>query len=78
MALYWLLAAVPATAVSKLPEMLGERPCPGAQQVSTPEYTDWLQGPALEQKIWVLHILQVAESQGRFSGLGVLVCFVLF
>lgn len=37
----------------------------------------------LEQKIWVWHIIHIAESQGRFSGLGDFVlfckfCFVLF
>lgn len=54
-----------------------------AQQVSTPEHTDASLGPMLEQKIWVWHVLHVAESQGRFSGLGDFVlfctlCFVLF
>lgn len=72
-----LLKAAHMTAFPKLTVMLR------AQQVSTPEHTDVSLGPMLEQKVWVWHVLHIAESQGRFSGLGDFVlfctfCFVLF
>lgn len=73
-ALYFLLKAVPMTAVSKHQGCLGKGPAQGPAG-QHPKHTD----PSLfKQTVWAQHILQVAESQRRLSGLGGLFCFSRF
>lgn len=77
-ALYFLLKATHMTAVSKLTGMLREGPAQGPAG-QHPKHTDPSSfGPMFKQTVWVQHILQVAESQGRLSGLGGLFCFSRF